>query len=375
MKRKIMLVLVGCLLVGLVGCGKEEATQLLPSPEVTASLSPGPSAVAVPTQTPTSIPTESPSASSDADESLVYQKIFNETYWLLNVSPSLSGNYATLFHSNGTFDAYNSGSGSYEPGTWSYENGKLFIDKVNKVEYILQNNGTGYISKEKQHAGAAGGDWSYTLDPDSSEQYDHLRSLYLESQQQLKEKEETTSTIPAPTPTPSPIASVSSLSDGWYTVRFYANKLNKSSSGSTLADVDVLANASYTDDYVQNLKIGDVLRAGKQEFEVKKLDSDSYAETEILTIDDGYYLSRAFGKTNWNLRTYDDALIRYVSKTTTLTIGPNVQITDDMSPYGYGLEAAKTVEGFFSQLSFAEYDAGVYVKEGVATEITFPYIP
>lgn len=371
MKKTILLVLVGCLLLGLVGCGEKEAMQPLPIPEVTVSSPPSPSAVTIPTQTPAPTPTESPSASPYADASFAYQEIFNETYWLLNVSSSLSGNYATLFHSNGTFDAYNSGSGSYAPGTWSYEDGKLL---VNKLEYIPQDNGVGYISREKQSAGASGGDWSYTLDPDSPEHYDYLRSMYLDAQKQLKEEEEKASATPAPTP--SPVTSVSSLSDGWHTVRFYANKLKKSSSASTLADVDVLANASYTDDYVQNLKIGDVLRAGKQEFEVKKLDSGSYGETETLTIDDDYYyLSRAFGKTSWDLRTYDDAFIRYVSKTTTLTIDSNVQITDDMSPYGYGLEAAKTVEGFFSQLSFTEYDAGVYVKGGVVTEITFPYMP
>lgn len=132
---------------------------------------------------------ESPSSQQD--------NLFDETFWGFSFGQTLGSNFDALFHKNGTFTARSYGSGSYDDGTYSYQNGILTINFwFTGNGCVFEGDASGFVSRKK-YAMQVGEDYyRITPIPDGS-------SFYYE---------------PAPTPKPTPDSShnSSSLPDGEY---------------------------------------------------------------------------------------------------------------------------------------------------------------
>ena len=89
---------------------------------------------------------------------------FDETYWLLNLSGSLSGQRFSLFHADGTY-SYVTGSRMFGTGTWSWSGGTLLVDGEAYLE-----DGDGFAS-EAWYESASSGRRQATLTPDAQKVY------------------------------------------------------------------------------------------------------------------------------------------------------------------------------------------------------------
>ena len=76
--------------------------------------------------------------------------LFDETFWQLCFGQTLGRNYDALFHEDGTFTARGWGSGVYEEGTYSYQDGVLTITFSIFGTTVFEREGDGFVSREKQ---------------------------------------------------------------------------------------------------------------------------------------------------------------------------------------------------------------------------------
>jgi len=405
-KRILSLSMTLFLCLGLCGCGPKSQTgekdplpsspiaETIPAPASTPTTAPTPTATPTPivtptptvlptptaTPTPTEIPTQTPtptpaappsSAPTKEDKAATYRELFNETYWCLTDAPTIAGNHMMLFHSNGTYDSCTlNGPGS--SGTWSCDNGKLMVDRT---EFVPGDGKNQFISKEGYEVQGIS-DWHAELSPGTKEKYDGWMSDYYEGQKAVKaaaaqkELEEEEMYYYA-YGKPSSLPSGGVLADGTYTVTLRKSQLNQDKNGNIATEVFVIENATFSDDYVRSLHVGDSFKVGDVKIKVQKWDeriyADSYEQIGINS-DSNYYFRRPIGGAAWELRTYNDRFVQYFSKKANVTIPANVKITDEM---GTG---AKSVTGFFDANSYCKsYDVFITVSGGKVTALTFPY--
>lgn len=93
--------------------------------------------------------------------------IFDETYWLLNVSPGDAGNFFSLFHKNGTYSYIRYTDFSTGEGTYSYDGTTLLIDNI---AYTWENDAF-YSTKSYFAMGASELGWQFSLSPDAGKGY------------------------------------------------------------------------------------------------------------------------------------------------------------------------------------------------------------
>lgn len=137
------------------------------------------------------------------------ENLFDETFWSFGFGQTLGANFDALFHKNGTFTARSYGSGAYDDGTYTYQNGVLTISFwFTGNGCVFEGDATGFVSRKKYEM-QVGEDY-YTISPIPGGS-----SFYFE-----------TTPTPAPTPAPTPIptpevtsapsATMDTLPDGEY---------------------------------------------------------------------------------------------------------------------------------------------------------------
>lgn len=105
-------------------------------------------------------------------------ELFDETFWSMEIGQSLSGKFVALFHKDGTFTARGLGSGRYDEGTYTYENGTLKISFwLTGSDCEFERVGEKFISKGKQPM-QVGEDY-YRMSPvaDAPEFYEDYRQI------------------------------------------------------------------------------------------------------------------------------------------------------------------------------------------------------
>ena len=105
-------------------------------------------------------------------------ELFDETFWSMELGQSLSGKFVALFHKDGTFTARGLGSGRYDEGTYTYENGTLKISFwLTGSDCEFERVGEKFISKGKQPM-QVGEDY-YRMSPvaDAPEFYEDYRQI------------------------------------------------------------------------------------------------------------------------------------------------------------------------------------------------------
>lgn len=100
------------------------------------------------------------------------EDLFDETYWLLNVSPGDAGHFFALFHKNGTYSYVRYNDYSYGEGTYSYDGTYLIIDDV-KYEW---NNDAFYSTERYFAMGSPEPGWQYSLTSDTNKTYQSIIS-------------------------------------------------------------------------------------------------------------------------------------------------------------------------------------------------------
>lgn len=135
--------------------------------------------------------------------------LFNETFWSFRFGQTLGSAFDALFHKDGTFTARNYGSGRYDDGTYTYQNGVLTINFwFTGSGCSFEGDASGFVSSQK-HEMQVGEDY-YTITPIHGES-----SFYFEPSPTPMP-----TPIPTPAPTPKPTQAPSittdTLADGEY---------------------------------------------------------------------------------------------------------------------------------------------------------------
>ena len=101
--------------------------------------------------------------------------LFNNTYWRIQVSPSLGGNYVAFFHDNGTFTYFHVTTHEHASGTYYFENDLLFLFLNGAMGDCVRcvPKEDGFVSLETFDTFQAGDDgYPLYLMPDDSQTYD-----------------------------------------------------------------------------------------------------------------------------------------------------------------------------------------------------------
>lgn len=125
------------------------------------------------------------------------------------------------------------------------------------------------------------------------------------------------------------------LADGSYTAVFREEDLFRRPSGDW-AWVDILEEIHFSEDYVNGLRVGDVVeirrKNGPDSFTVEKLEPFSYGGNRGITLSDsGSYYYLDWTGTDWLLRTDNDAPVRSYAGSAAVLFAPGAQIVDEMS--------------------------------------------
>ena len=117
-----------------------------------------PTITPVPTTAPTPVPTPPPSHFPQQAE------LFDETFWSFGFGQTLGSNFDALFHKNGTFTARSYGSGIYDDGTYTYQDGILTINFwFTGSGCVFEGDANGFVSRKKYEM-QVGEDY-YTISP------------------------------------------------------------------------------------------------------------------------------------------------------------------------------------------------------------------
>ena len=137
------------------------------------------------------------------------EDLFDESYWTFHFGQTLGSTFDALFHKDGSFTARSYGSGTYDDGTYTYNNGTLTINfwfTGSGCEF--DGNADGFASRQKYPMQV--GDDYYTIIPIEGESRVYYNGILGNA---------SPSPVPSPSPLPQPQmagASLSSLSDGEY---------------------------------------------------------------------------------------------------------------------------------------------------------------
>lgn len=101
-----------------------------------------------------------------SNPSIPQQEVFfNETFWSLGFGQTLGTNFVALFHKNGTFTARSYGSGDYDDGTYTYQNGILTINFwLTGNGCVFEGDASGFVSRRQYEVQV--GEKYYTISPD-----------------------------------------------------------------------------------------------------------------------------------------------------------------------------------------------------------------